>query len=228
MAFLIASTTLRKVCPTEPGTTFRYLIQTEKAMQTKIEQEHFPHRQLPPYGIFYLSRDGFFTHMEFRSANRNPIYAYVKTWIEPPQKKGECGAYVPLPILHLLRQESMMVIRRRNLEMRMRTPASLPIEWKGNLMTFIKNEFGVPQYPDGDARRLFVLLAAIDLLERPTISAIADLTSLHRDTIATDIAVLHEQYGVTLHKLGEVYRIESWGDVLKKQGVKKFLKAQFN
>ncbi len=116
----------------------------------------------------------------------------------------------------------------RNPEMRTRPTASLPIEWKGNLMTFTKNEFGVPQYPDGDARRLFVLLAAIDLLERPTISAIADLTSHHRDTIATDIAVLHEQYGVTLHKLGDVYRIESWGDVLKKQGVKKFLKAQFN
>ena len=95
-------------------------------------------------------------------------------------------------------------------------------------MTFTKNEFGVPQYPDGDARRLFVLLAAIDLLERPTISAIADLTSRHRDTIDADITVLHTQYGVTVHKISDVYRIESWGDVLKKQGVKKFLKAQFD
>jgi hypothetical protein len=92
-------------------------------------------------------------------------------------------------------------------------------------MTFIKNEFGVPQYPANDARRLFVLLSAIDLLERPTISAIADLTSLDRETIDGDIVKLHEQYGVVLHKIGDVYRIESWGDILKKQGVKKYLKG---
>jgi hypothetical protein len=91
-------------------------------------------------------------------------------------------------------------------------------------MTFTRNDFGVPQYPDDDARRLFVLLAAIDLLERPAISAIADFTSQDRDRIDADIIKLNEQYGVTLHKIGDVYRIESWGDVLKKQGVKKFLK----
>jgi hypothetical protein len=89
----------------------------------------------------------------------------------------------------------------------------------------MRNEFGVPQYPDNDARRLFVLLAAIDLLERPTISTIADLTSYDKDTIDADIIKLNKQYGVTLNKIGDVYRIESWGDVLKKQGVKKHLKA---
>ena len=35
-------------------------------------------------------------------------------------------------------------------------------------MSFARNQFGVPQYPEHDARRLFVLLSAIDLLERPT------------------------------------------------------------
>lgn len=88
-----------------------------------------------------------------------------------------------------------------------------------------KNQFGVPQYPESDARRLFVLLSAIDLLERPTASAVADLTSHNKDTIDDEILKLREQYGVVLHKIGEVYRIESWGDVLKKSGVKKFLKA---
>jgi hypothetical protein len=92
-------------------------------------------------------------------------------------------------------------------------------------MVCMRNEFGVPQYPDNDARRLFVLLAAIDLLERPTISTIADLTSYDKDTIDADIIKLNKQYGVTLNKIGDVYRIESWGDVLKKQGVKKHLKA---
>ena len=92
-------------------------------------------------------------------------------------------------------------------------------------MPFKKNEFGVPQYPEHDVRRLFVLLSAIDLLERPTISAIADLTSHDRDTIEDDLQKLQEQFGVVLHKAGAVYRIESWGEVLKKEGVQKYLKA---
>ena len=92
-------------------------------------------------------------------------------------------------------------------------------------MSFKKNEFGVPQYPENDARRLFVLLAAIELLERPTLSAIADLTSMERDTIEADVAKLKEQFDVSLLKIGEVYRIESWGDVLNRQAVMRFLKA---
>ncbi|RJG05750.1 hypothetical protein D3870_06705 [Noviherbaspirillum cavernae] len=92
-------------------------------------------------------------------------------------------------------------------------------------MTHTKNQFGVPQYPDTDARRLFVLLSAIDLLERPTASAIADLTGHDKESIDDEVQKLREQYGVVLPKLGEVYRIESWGDVLKKNGVKKFLKG---
>lgn len=92
-------------------------------------------------------------------------------------------------------------------------------------MGFAKNQFGVPQYPENDARHLFVLLSAIDLLERPTISAIADLTSHDKDTIEDEVLKLREQYGVVLHKVGEVYHIESWGEVLKKSGVKKFLKG---
>ncbi|HYD95982.1 MAG TPA: hypothetical protein VEC01_11700 [Noviherbaspirillum sp.] len=92
-------------------------------------------------------------------------------------------------------------------------------------MTYPKNDFGVPQYPAQDARRLFVLLSAIDLLERPTLSAIADLTSLDRDAIDADVQRLREEFGVVLHKVGEIYHIESWGDVLKKNGVKRYLKA---
>lgn len=92
-------------------------------------------------------------------------------------------------------------------------------------MSFKKNEFGVPQYPQADARRLFVLLSAIDLLERPTVSAIADLTGHDKDTIEAEALALQEQFGVVLHKSGEVYRIASWGEVLKKNGVKKYLKA---
>ena len=92
-------------------------------------------------------------------------------------------------------------------------------------MTYPKNDFGVPQYPAHDARRLFVLLSAIDLLERPTLSAIADLTSHDRDAIEADVQRLREEFGVVLHKVGEIYHIESWGDVLKKNGIKRFLKG---
>lgn len=92
-------------------------------------------------------------------------------------------------------------------------------------MTFTKNQFGVPQYPKNDARRLFILLSAIDLLERPTVSAIADLTSQSKDEIESDILRLREQYGVVLHKVGEVCHIESWGEILQKSGVKKILEG---
>ena len=92
-------------------------------------------------------------------------------------------------------------------------------------MPFTKNEFGVPQYPEQDARRLFVLLAAIGLLERPTLSAMADLTGHERDAIEQDVETLQEQFGVVLHKVGTVYHIESWGDVLNREGVQKYLKA---
>ena len=92
-------------------------------------------------------------------------------------------------------------------------------------MAFRKNQFGVPQYPASDARHLFVLLSAIDLLERPTISAIADLTGHDKETIEDEVATLREQYGVVLHKVGDIYYIESWGEVLKKNGVKKCMKG---
>ena len=92
-------------------------------------------------------------------------------------------------------------------------------------MVSTRNPFGVPQYPENDARRLFVLLSAIDLLERPTVSAIADLTGYDKDNIDNEVMILREQYGVNLQRIGEVYRIECWGDVLKKNGVKKLLKA---
>lgn len=91
-------------------------------------------------------------------------------------------------------------------------------------MDYPKNEFGVPQYPDNDARRLFVLLGAIDLLERPTVSAIADLTGLERASIDAGVNRLREEFGVVLHKVGDIYHIDSWGEVLRKSGVKSFLK----
>ena len=91
-------------------------------------------------------------------------------------------------------------------------------------MVLHRNEFGVPQYLDHDARRLLVLLASIDLLERPTASALADLTSHDKNLIENEIFDLQEQFGVAIHRVGEVYRISSWGEVLNQEGVKRFLR----
>ncbi len=93
-------------------------------------------------------------------------------------------------------------------------------------MQFNKNQFGVPQYPHDDARRLFVLASAIDLLERPTPSAIDDLTGIDKTIIDSEIDKLREQYGMVIHKFGEIYRIESWGKILNKESVAKAMKAE--
>jgi len=87
-----------------------------------------------------------------------------------------------------------------------------------------KNEFGVVQYPADDARRLFVLAAAIELLERATPASIADLTGLAAAAIDGDIDILREQYGMVVTQLGNVYRIASWGDVLNREGVMRRMK----
>lgn len=92
-------------------------------------------------------------------------------------------------------------------------------------MSYPKNQFGVTQYPLNDARRLFILLAAVDLLERPTASALTDLTGSTREQIDADLIRLREEFGVLLHKVGDIYHIESWGEVLRKSGVKDFLKT---
>lgn len=93
-------------------------------------------------------------------------------------------------------------------------------------MTFRKNQFGVPHYPSDDARRLFVLAAAIDLLERPTPTAIADLIGIDINLIEDDINKLREQYGMVIHNFGDIYRIEAWGEFLDRDNVGKIMKPE--
>lgn len=93
-------------------------------------------------------------------------------------------------------------------------------------MVYSKNQFGVPQYPQGDARRLFVLASAIDLLERATATAIDDLTGIDKALVDEEVAKLRQQYGMTIHKFGDMYKIESWGDVLIKEGVIRAMKQE--
>lgn len=93
-------------------------------------------------------------------------------------------------------------------------------------MRLRKNQFGVPQYPPDDARSLFVLAAAIDLLERPTPTAIADLTGIDLSLIEEDVNKLREQYGMVIHNFGDVYRIASWGEFLNRDNVGKIMKPE--
>lgn len=87
------------------------------------------------------------------------------------------------------------------------------------------NESGVPQYPKGDARRLFVILAAIDHLDRPTLTSIAAYTGHNKGTIDADVTKLREQFDVEIEREGPVFVVRSWGDLLRKAGVKKHLKG---
>lgn len=87
------------------------------------------------------------------------------------------------------------------------------------------NEHGVPQYPKGDVRRLFVLLSAIDQLERPTLTSLANFTGHNKGTIDADVFKLREQFGVSIDRDGPVFRLRSWGEVLKKNGVKAHLRG---
>jgi len=86
---------------------------------------------------------------------------------------------------------------------------------------YIENTNGVWQYPRADSRRLFVLLAAIDRLERPTLTSISNYIGHNKGTIDSDVAKLNEQFGVIISKAGPVYSIESWGEILNKIGVLK-------
>lgn len=85
------------------------------------------------------------------------------------------------------------------------------------------NEHGVPLYPKGHAGRLFVTMAAIDALDNPTAASVAALTGLSKGNIDTYVAALNNEMGVHIVKEGPTYRIESWGLILKKTGVKKVL-----
>lgn len=85
------------------------------------------------------------------------------------------------------------------------------------------NPYGVPQYPKGHTGRLLVTLAAIDYLENPTAQTIADLTGLSKGNIGNYVAALNDELGTDIVKVGPVFKIESWGDVLKKTGVRRAL-----
>jgi len=95
-------------------------------------------------------------------------------------------------------------------------------------LEFPVNKHGVPQYPKGHVGRLLVVLAAIDKLRPATATTVAELTGLSKGNIDSYVASLNAELGVSIVKNGPEYVIESWGDLLKKAGVKKALTVLFN
>jgi hypothetical protein len=83
----------------------------------------------------------------------------------------------------------------------------------------------VEQFPKGDARRLFILLAAIDHMERPTLTSLSSYTGHNKGTIDADVARL-SQFGVSIVKIDAVYRVAEWGDLLVRESVLRFLPKQ--
>lgn len=88
-----------------------------------------------------------------------------------------------------------------------------------------RNAHGVIQYPKGDARRLFVLIAAIDELEKPTLTSLAEFTGWNKGSIDRDIPGIETQYGVVIEKSDAVFSIKDWGKLLNKNEVKKILRG---
>lgn len=82
------------------------------------------------------------------------------------------------------------------------------------------NDHGVPQYGRGHAGRMLVALAAIDHLKRPTAVSVSALTGLSQSKVDAYVAALHDELGVKIVKEAAVYRIESWGVLVKRSGVK--------
>ncbi|MFS2159696.1 hypothetical protein ACCD10_20395 [Pseudomonas sp. Pseusp122] len=90
-----------------------------------------------------------------------------------------------------------------------------------------KNEHGVPQLPKGHAGRLLVTLAAIDYLERPTVTSISQLTGLHRALIDDYVKALNSQFLTQIERDDSVFRIDSWGPLLKTEGIVNLLTSHF-
>lgn len=84
-------------------------------------------------------------------------------------------------------------------------------------------------FPKGDARRYFVVLAAVDSMKKgeATIHRVATAIGCTRAEAQRAVQGVSEQFGVTFERDGSAYIISSWG-VLKKTGVIKLANSPLN
>lgn len=86
-----------------------------------------------------------------------------------------------------------------------------------NMHPFV-SEPGYKDFPKGDARRCFVVLAAIGRLkERATIHYISQDIGCTRAEAQRALEAAATQFGVVFGRDGSVYKIESWGVLSKKE-----------
>lgn len=72
------------------------------------------------------------------------------------------------------------------------------------------------------------VLAAIDILDSPTLVRIAERTGIDKKTVTHLIEQARVQAGVEIEKNGPVYKLVNWGPVIKKAGAKMTLTGAFN
>jgi len=78
-------------------------------------------------------------------------------------------------------------------------------------------------YKKGDMRRIWIVIGAVECLERPTLTTIVKATGLAKASIDDTLKKLMSDQipGFSLVKDGPVYSIEEWG-LLKKKELKVF------
>lgn len=72
-------------------------------------------------------------------------------------------------------------------------------------------------YPKGDLNRIWLVLGAIDSLERPTLVSISKAIDMPKGSVNDVIKKLLDGQvaGVTIKKTGAVYKVISWLDFRK-------------
>lgn len=79
-----------------------------------------------------------------------------------------------------------------------------------------------PKLPKGDMRRVWVVLGAIESIDRATLTTLVDATGLPKASINDVLKKLlaGQVPGLVIAKQGAVYTVSDWGELLKKNGVK--------
>ena len=80
------------------------------------------------------------------------------------------------------------------------------------------------QFLRSDLRRLWLILGAVDALERPTLTTIVQALKMPKPTVNDALKKLMSDQvpDLKIVKNGPVYEIHEWGGFITKAGVRKF------
>ncbi len=83
--------------------------------------------------------------------------------------------------------------------------------------------------PKGDMRRVWCVLGAIESLERATLTTLVSALGLPKSSINDVLKKLlsGQVPGLVITKQDAVYSVSEWGEILKKNGVKKYYKTAY-